>query len=63
MQSGAIAARPLARDGLGLLGGDFGRTRLAETPLPAWGRAPVGRAEKETGVKAAPARAAAATRP
>lgn len=26
----AIAAQPLARDGLGLLTADFGRTRLAE---------------------------------
>jgi hypothetical protein len=58
-----IAARPLARDGLGLLGSELGRTRLAEAPLPARGRAPAVSTEQEAGVRAAPAAAAAATRP
>ena len=58
-----IAARPLARDGLGQLGSELGRTRLAEAPLPARGRTPAARTEKESGVRAAPAAAAAATRP
>ncbi len=59
----AIAARPLARDGLGQLGSDFGRTRLAEAPLPAWGRGAAARAERESGAGAAPTGPAAATRP
>jgi hypothetical protein len=63
MLGGAIAARPLARDGLGQLGSDFGRTRLAEAPLPAWGRAAAERAERETGASAASSGPAAATRP
>lgn len=58
-----IAARPLARDGLGQLGSELGRTRLAEAPLPVWGRAPAVGTEKEAGVRATPAGAAAATRP
>ncbi len=58
-----IAARPLARDGLGQLGSDFGRTRLAEAPLPTWGRASAERAERESGARAVPTGAAAATRP
>lgn len=63
MLGAAIAARPLARDGLGLLSSDLGRTRLAELPLPAWGRAAVARVDKEDGANAARAGAAAATRP
>lgn len=63
MLGGAIAARPLGRAGLGQLGSDFGRTRLAEAVLPAWGRAAAVRVEKEAGVRAAPAGTAAATRP
>ena len=59
----AIATRPLARDGLALLTGDFGRTRLAEAPLPAWGRPIAGRVEDEGGARAARAGAATATRP
>ena len=63
MLGGAIAARPLGRDGLGQLGSDFGRTRLAETPLPAWGRAATKAAERDMGASAAPTGTAAATRP
>jgi hypothetical protein len=63
MLGSAIAARPLARDGLGLLSSDLGRTRLAEAPLPAWGRPSAGRVEKEGAAKAVRAPAAAATRP
>ena len=59
----AIAARPLARDGLALLTSDFGRTRLAEGLLPAWGRPEAKRVEQEGGARAARAGAAAATRP
>ena len=59
----AIAARPLARDGLGLLSSDLGRTRLAEAPLPAWGRARAREVDKEAGASAAPVHAAAAMRP
>ena len=59
----AIATRPLARDGLGLLGSDFGRTRLAEAQLPAWGRNAGQTIERERGLSAAQAVAAAATRP
>ena len=59
----AIATRALARDGLGLLGSDFGRTRLAEAPLPAWGMTQAGTAERESGLRTARAGAAAATRP
>ena len=59
----AIASRPLARDGLAQLTSDFGRTRLAEAPVPAWGRAAAGRVERESGVRAASAETAAATRP
>ena len=59
----AIATRPLARDGLGLLGSDFGRTCLAEAPLPAWGRAEAGPIERESVLRTARAAAAAATRP
>ena len=59
----AIAARPLARDGLGLLTSDFGRTRLAEAPLPGWGRPAAGRMEDDGGARAARAGAAAAMRP
>jgi hypothetical protein len=63
MLGGAIAARPLARDGLGLLGSDFGRTRLAEAPLPAWGRAAPRPIEPEPGARTGRQKAAAATRP
>ena len=59
----AIATRPLARDGLGLLGSDFGRTRLAETPQPAWGRPDAGTIERDSGLRSARAEAAAAMRP
>jgi hypothetical protein len=59
----AIAAWPLGRDGLGLLGSDFGRTRLAEAPVLARGRAAAGPVEKEGGASVARAAAAAATRP
>ena len=58
-----IAARPLARDGLGLLGSELGRTRLATAPVPAWGRTEPMNIETETGAKAAPTGPAAATRP
>ncbi|HYD13198.1 MAG TPA: hypothetical protein VEC11_10160 [Allosphingosinicella sp.] len=58
-----IAARPLARDGFGLLGSEPGRTRLAEAPVPAWGRAAAMRVEDETGASAAPTGPATATRP
>ena len=63
MLGAAIGARPLARDGLGLLSSDLGRTRLAELPLLAWGRAAAARADKEGGASAARPGAAAATRP
>lgn len=63
MLGGAIAAQPLARDGLGQLGSDFGRTRLAEAPLPAWGKGEAETVGRESGAKAAPTGAAAATRP
>ncbi len=63
MLGGAIGARPLARDGLGLLTSDFGRTRLAEAPVPAWARAAARTIEKEGGARAAPAGAAWALRP
>jgi hypothetical protein len=63
MLGAAIAARPLARDGLGLLSSALGRTRLAEAPLPAWGRIGARKVEKESGANAARVRAAAATRP
>lgn len=63
MLGAAIGARPLARDGLGLLASDLGRTRLAEAPLPAWGRPGARFVEKEGGAKAASARATGAMRP
>lgn len=63
MLGAAIAARPLARDGLGLLSSEFGRARLAEAPLPAWGRIGTSGVEKEGGAEAARVRATAATRP
>ena len=63
MLGAAIGARPLARDGLGLLTNDFGRTRLAQAPLPAWGRAAPAHADREDGASATRAEAAAATRP
>jgi len=62
MLGSVIAARPLGRDGLGRLTSDFGRTRLAEAPLPA----PDEDAEtiwREGGARAARAQTAAATRP
>ena len=59
----AIAARPLSRDGLGQLTSDFGRTRLAGAPVPAWARGGPAEVEKEGGASAARAGAAAATRP
>lgn len=59
----AIAAQPLARDGLGLLGSDLGRTRLAEAALPAWGGTPAQRVERESGATAPRETTAAATRP
>ena len=59
----AIAARPLARDGLASLTSDFGRTRLADAPLPAWRRPAAGSVENEGGAEAARAGAAAAMRP
>lgn len=59
----AIAARPLARDGLGLLSSLLGQTRLAEAPLPAWGRPGAQMVEKAGAASVARARAAAATRP
>ena len=63
MLGAAIAARPLARDGLGLLSGELGRTRLAEAQLPVWGRPKANKVEKEGGAMVEPARAGAATRP
>lgn len=63
MLGAAIGARPLARDGLGLLSSALGRTRLAEAQLPAWGRAPPARVAEEDPASAAHAAAAAATRP
>jgi hypothetical protein len=59
----AIAARALSRDGLALLTSDFGRTRLAEAPVPAWGRAETRNVEKEGGARAARAGTTAAKRP
>jgi len=58
-----IAARPLARDGLGLLGSDFGRTRLAEAPVPPWGRAAAPSITGEQAARETRAPAAPATRP
>ena len=63
MLGAAIAARPLARDGLGLLSSDLGRTRLAEAPLPAWGRTRADMAEKDRSASAARTHVAAALRP
>lgn len=63
MLGGAIAGRPLARNGLGVLASDLGRTRLAEAPVPAWGRAVPARVEKDGDVSATRAGAAAATQP
>jgi hypothetical protein len=63
MLGAAIATRPLARDGLGLLSSALGRTRLAEAPLPAWGRTRADVVEKQGGAGAASVRTAAATRP
>lgn len=63
MLGAPIAARPLARDGLGLLSSELGRTRLAEAPLPVWGRPDAGIVEKEGAARPVRARAAAATRP
>jgi hypothetical protein len=63
MLGAAIAARPLARDGLGLLSSELGRTRLAEAPLPAWGRMRARIVETEGGAEAAAVRATAAMRP
>lgn len=63
MLGAAIAARPLARDGLGQLSSDLGRTRLAEAPLPAWGRRPAELADKNGGVRAGRIQKAVATRP
>lgn len=63
MQGRAIAAHALSRDGLALLTSDFGRTRLAEAPVPAWGRAAARHVEKEGGASAARASATAARRP
>jgi hypothetical protein len=63
MLGAAIAAQPLARDGLGLLSGLLGRTRLAEAPLPAWGRPAARMVEREGAAGVARVRAAAATRP
>ena len=59
----AIGTRPLARDGLGLLGSDFGRTRLAEAPMPAWGRTGPQAIGKEAGASMTRAAPATATRP
>ena len=59
----AIATRPLARDGLAQLTSDFGRTRLAEAPVPAWGRPGAGSAEKDSGARAARPGAATASQP
>ena len=62
MLGAAIAARPLARDGLGRLTSDLGRTRLAQAPL----RAPDEDAEtawKDDGARVGRAGTAAATRP
>ena len=62
MGGAAIAAAALARDGLGLLTVDFGRTRLAETARPP--REPrAGAAEEEGAAQAGAAPAARATRP
>ena len=58
-----IAARPLARDGLGRLTSDFGRMRLVEAPLQARRGADTESIEKDGGAKAARAGVAAATRP
>lgn len=62
MLGAAIAARPLARDGLGRLSSDFGRTRLAETPLQAPGE-DAETAWHDGGARAARVGTAAATRP
>lgn len=63
MLGAAIAERVLARDGLGLLSGELGRTRLAEAPVPAWGRAGSSIGPREEGTSARRAGAAAASRP
>jgi hypothetical protein len=63
MLGAAIAARALARDGLALLSSEFGRTRLAEAPVPAWGRAEASVAPREESASAGRAGAAAASRP
>jgi hypothetical protein len=63
MLGGAIGTRPLAREGLAQLTSAFGRTRLAETPVPAWGRAEAGRADKDGVARAASAGAAVVMRP
>lgn len=63
MLGAAIAARPLGRDGLGLLSSELGRTRLAEAPLPTWGRSEASEVGREGGAMAARVRAAAAMRP
>jgi hypothetical protein len=63
MLGAAIGALPLARDGLGLLGSDLGRTRLAEAMLPAWGRPGARAVDKDESALAARNLAAAATRP
>lgn len=62
MLGGAIAARPLARDGLGRLTSGMGRTRLAAPPLPIRDESEAA-ALREGGAKAARAGTAAATRP
>ena len=62
MLGAAIAARPLGRDGLGLLTSGFGQTRLAEAPLRAADEA-AETAWKHGGAKAARTGTAAATRP
>ena len=63
MLGAAIAARALARDGLGLLSSDMGRTRLAEAPLPAWGRPGARVVAREGGARAAADPATGAMRP
>jgi hypothetical protein len=62
MLGGAIAARPLARDGLRRLTSDLGRTRLAQAPLPAADE-DAETAWKDGGARVARAGTAAATRP
>jgi hypothetical protein len=62
MLGGAIAARPVARDGLSRLTTDLGRTRLAQAPLRAAGE-DAETAWEDGGARVVRAGTAAATRP